>query len=279
MFEEYEEYLQILQDKSEKTQLVYKKYLELFFSHFNIVSVEDINKLKAKNFVEFRHYVNGGNSTKNLSMTVIKVFMNFLSKRRYITNMEEVRIVEHLKADKKVTKILTDDEKKRLISAAKYLDVKTILSMMIYDGLRRDEIVKLKKSDYADGKILINGKGNRQRRMKVFPAVRELLDEYLAGRKDDCEYLFVAHRSKGGISHGLTGQAIFTQVKSTCVRAGLDPQAVHPHLLRHGFASGLINSGANMLLVRDLMGHSNLSTTELYAHSQSSVLDELIDSQ
>jgi integrase/recombinase XerD len=109
--------------------------------------------------------------------------------------------------------------------------------------------------------------------------VRELLDEYLAKRRDDCEYLFVAHRSKGGIYHGLTGQAIWQQVKSTCVRAGLDPQAVHPHLLRHGFASGLINSGANMLLVRDLMGHSNLSTTELYSHSQSSVLDELIDSQ
>ena len=115
--------------------------------------------------------------------------------------------------------------------------------------------------------------------MKVFPIVKELLDEYLSKRKDTCDALFVAHRSIGGVVHSITGQSVWAQVKSTCVRAGLDPSAVHPHLLRHGFASGLINSGANMLLVRDLMGHSNLSTTELYAHSQSSVLDELIDSQ
>ena len=159
MFDEYQEYLQILEDKSEKTQLVYKTYLELFFKHFNITSVDDINKLKAKNFVEFRHSVSGGITTKNLSMTVLKIFMNFLAKRKYISNMEEIRIVERLKADKKVTKILTDDEKKRLIAAAKYLDVKTILSMMIYDGLRRDEIVKLKRSDYDGMHIIINGKG------------------------------------------------------------------------------------------------------------------------
>ena len=279
IMEEYEEYLQILKDKSPKTQQLYQVYLEQFFKHFNIVSVEDIGKLKSKNFVEFRDSVSGGITTKNLSLTIIKVFMNFLAERKYISNMEEIRIVKRIKQPKKVTKILTDDEKKRLLDAAKYLDVKTILAMMIYGGLRRDEIVKLKKSDYQDGRILINGKGNRQRRIKVFPMVRELLDEYLANRKDDCDALFVAHRSIGGVVHSLTGQAVWQQVRSTCERAGIDPHLCHPHLLRHNFASGLINSGTNMILVRDLMGHSSIATTELYSHSQSSVLDDVIDSQ
>ena len=276
---EYNEYLDVLKDKSPKTQIVYKTYLELFFKHFSVVTVKDIGKLKAKDFVEFRDSVNGGVTTKNLAVTIIKVFMSFLSERKYITNMEEIRIVRRLKQPKRVTRILTDDEKKHLISSAKYLDVKTIIAMMIYNGLRRDEIVKLKKSDYRDGKILINGKGNRQRRMKVFPMVRDLLDQYLAKRKDDCDFLFVAHRSIGGVVHGISGQAVWNQVRSTCERADIDPKMVHPHLLRHGFASGLINSGANTILVRDLMGHSSVATTELYAHSQSSVLDDLIDSQ
>ena len=279
MFNEYNEYLQILKDKSPKTQLVYRTYLELLFKHFNIAIIDDINKLKAKDFVDFRDFVNGNATTKNLAIQVIKIFMNFLAERKYITNIEEIRIIKRLKQPKRVGKFLTDEFKKKLIDAAKYADVRAILTLMIYGGLRRDEIVKLKKSDYVDGHITINGKGNRQRRIKVFPLAKEYLDKYLAGRKDDSEYLFVAHRSIGGVYHGLTGQSIWNQVRATCIRAGIDPKMVWPHLLRHTFASGLINSGTNMILVRDLMGHSSIATTELYSHSQSSVLDDVIDSQ
>ncbi len=277
--DEYTEYLDILKDKSPKTQSVYRTYLELFFKHFNIVIVKDIGKLKAKDFVEFRDFVTGGVSTKNLALQVVKIFMGFLAERKYIKNMEEVRMIKNLKQPKKVGRFLNDEEKTKLIDAAKYADVKAILAMMIYGGLRRDEIVKLKKSDYVDGHITIHGKGNKERRMKVFPMVKELVDTYLAKRKDDCDYLFVAHRSIGGTVHGLTGQAIWTQVKSTCIRAGIDPSLVHPHTLRHTFISSLVNNGVNMVLVRDLAGHSSIATTERYSHSQSSVLDSIIDSQ
>jgi site-specific recombinase XerD len=277
--DEYTEYLAILKDKSIKTQIVYKTYLELFFKHFNIVTAKDIDNLKAKNFVEFRDSVNGGVTTKNLAFQVVKIFMNFLGERKYVKNLEEARMIKNLKGPKKVGRFLNDEEKNKLIAAAKYSDVKAILAMMIYGGLRRDEIVKLKKEDYVEGHITIHGKGNKERRMKVFPMVKELVDDYLAKRKDNCEYLFVAHRSIGGVVHGLTGQSIWSQVKATCIRAGIDPKLCHPHTLRHTFISSLVNNGVNMVLVRDLAGHSSISTTERYSHSQSSVLDSIIDSQ
>ena len=276
---EYTEYLQILKDKSPKTQITYKTYLELFFKYFNIETIKDVNNLKAKNFVDFRDSINGGVSTKNLGLQVIKIFMGFLAERKYIKNLEEIRMIKNLRQAKKIGRFLNDEEKIKLIAAAKYADVKAILAMMIYGGLRRDEIVKLKKEDYVDGHITIHGKGNKERRMKVFPMVKELVDAYLAGRKDSCEYLFVAHRSIGGVSHGLSGQSIWAQVKATCIRAGIDPKLVHPHTLRHTFISSLVNNGVNMVLIRDLAGHSSVSTTERYSHSQSSVLDSIIDSQ
>ncbi len=275
----YNEYLEVLKNKSPKTVLVYTRYLEIFLKELNISSTKDIENLETKQLRFFRDSINGGESTKNLVVRIVKAFLNFLYSNEYIKNTSNIDRLETLKEPKKIKRFLTSEEKKSLIEHAKYSDVKAMLSLLVYEGLRRDEAVNLKKSDYENGYILINGKGNRQRRMKVNPVAKGYLDEYLSGRKDDCEYLFVSHRSHDGKFHKITGESVRIQVKTTCERAGIDPTNISPHSLRHTFISGLVNDGINMIHIRDLAGHSSSATTERYSHTQSDALDHIIDSQ
>lgn len=276
---EYDEYLEVLKNKSPKTLLIYSRYLNMFLDRFNIKFINDIKKIETKQLRSFRDEIAGNESTKNLAMRIIKAFYNFLYRNEYIETINGIGRLETLKEPKKVKRFLTGEEKVQLIKAGKYADVRAMLALLVYEGLRRDEAVNLKKSDYENGYILINGKGNRQRRMKMNPVAKGYLDEYLSKRTDDCEYLFVSHRSHDGKFHKISGESVRIQVKTTCERAGIDPVNISPHTLRHTFISGLVNDGINMIHIRDLAGHSSSATTERYSHTQSDALDYIIDSQ
>lgn len=276
----YNEYLEVLKTKSPKTFLIYTHYLEIFLKEFKILSPKDIEKIETSQLLHFRdNIISGGSSTKNLAIRIILAYINFLYDNKKIHSKENIEQLKKLKEPKTVKRFLTDEEKARLIATAKYKDVRAMMALLAYEGLRRDEAINLKKSDYKDEHIIVTGKGNRQRRMKLHPLVKKLLDEYIQSRKDDCEYLFVAHRSKDEKVHGITGESVRIQVKTSCQRAGIDPKDVHPHTLRHTFASSLLSDGVSTINVRDLLGHSSVSTTELYAHTQQKNLDDIVTSQ
>jgi integrase/recombinase XerD len=281
MLPEYDEYLKILKNKSEKTQLVYKKYLELFFNMYpDINCAKDIEDMSAEKIRDFRDSISGAERTKNLARSVVSAFIYWMFNNEKIDSTKNIDRVERLKPPKKEKRSLTESERDALVANAKYLDVAAMMAMLSFQGLRRDEAINLKKSNYDGQSILVTGKGRRQRRMKLHPVTKNALDKYLASRKDDCEYLFICHRRDNNVWHPITGESIRIQVRESVLRANIShPEEIYPHALRRTFATLLFKRGVSLAKISKLMGHSGIGTTMLYINVDQEELDAAIDQQ
>ena len=146
-----------------------------------------------------------------------------------------------------------------------------LLEMLYATGMRVSELVTLPRSVLAgDGRVLtIKGKGGRERLVPLNRAAREALTRYLEVGYEDgvarmlrTKFLFA---SRGAEGH-LTRQRLAQELKELAEDAGLDPQRVSPHVLRHAFASHLLDRGADLRSVQQLLGHADISTTQIYTH-------------
>jgi integrase/recombinase XerD len=166
-----------------------------------------------------------------------------------------------------------------------------LLSMMelIYGaGLRVSELVSLKLSalQMREGAVqveadflLIRGKGNKERLVPLHGKARDALTRYLAMRhvfvsdeKDEGGWLFPYHRAEGYV----TRQQFGVMLKALALKAGLDPQKISPHTLRHSFASHLLEGGADLRVIQELLGHADISTTQIYTHVAGERLKKLM---
>jgi integrase/recombinase XerD len=152
-----------------------------------------------------------------------------------------------------------------------------LIEMFYATGLRVSELVTLPRAVLdGDPRLLtITGKGGRQRLVPLNGGARAAIDRYLAVGEapEDCvsprvrtRYLFASSAAEGH----LTRQRLAQELKELAQEAGLDPERVSPHVLRHAFASHLLDRGADLRSVQQLLGHADISTTEIYTH----VLDE-----
>jgi site-specific recombinase XerD len=282
-FPEYEQYLRVLKTRSPRTIMTYAPYQKTFLDMFEVKSCKDIENITADQIRQFRDEIPGGETTKNLGTSAVRALINWLFDEGKTTNALNVKRVKNLVPTKLIKRSLTKQERDNLVRNAKYADVKCMMAMLSFQGLRRDEAINLKKSDYNKEKGIIlvaQGKGNKQRQMKVHPVVVDLLDKYLSTRKDDCEYIFVCHRRDDGVWHSITGQAVFTQLKASVERAKIDhPEQIHPHTLRRSFATLLYKDGVPVATISKLMGHSDIKTTMLYIDVQQDDLDDALVSQ
>jgi integrase/recombinase XerD len=148
-----------------------------------------------------------------------------------------------------------------------------LLEMLYATGMRVSELVSLPRAVLAgDARVLVvKGKGGRERLVPLNGAARRALDRYLALGSDPSEGLspMLATKwlfpSRGAEGH-VTRQAFALELKSCALAAGLDPERVSPHVLRHAFASHLLDRGADLRTVQQLLGHADISTTEIYTH-------------
>lgn len=193
-------------------------------------------------------------------------------------------------------KTLSVDEVDRLIAAAaqaaaglkgrelvRALRHHCLLEMLYATGMRVSELVSLPRSVLkADPRLIaIRGKGGRERLVPLNTSARAALDRYLSLGTDPDDgvsqtiatrYLFP---SRGGAGH-LTRQRFAQDLKETAERAGLDPERISPHVLRHAFASHLLERGADLRAVQSLLGHADISTTEIYTHVLEERLKRLV---
>jgi integrase/recombinase XerD len=148
-----------------------------------------------------------------------------------------------------------------------------LLEMLYATGMRVSELVSLTRAVLSgDARVLvIKGKGGRERLVPLNSAARRALDRYLALGSDPEEglspllptkWLFPSRGAEGHV----TRQAFALELKSCAQSAGLDPERVSPHVLRHAFASHLLDRGADLRTVQQLLGHADISTTEIYTH-------------
>lgn len=158
-----------------------------------------------------------------------------------------------------------------------------LLEMLYATGMRVSELVSLPRNVLkGDPRLLtIRGKGGRERLVPLNSGARSALDRYLAlgSQPEDgvapmitTRYLFPS-RAEGG---HLTRQRFAQDLKDTAIRAGLDAERVSPHVLRHAFASHLLDRGADLRAVQSLLGHADISTTEIYTHVLEERLKRLV---
>ena len=208
-------------------------------------------------------------------LSALKDFFRFLFIEREIPRNPAADILAP-KQEKTLPKFLTADETARLIAAAEEdkssegLRMTVMLTLMYACGLRVSELVSLPENciNFDKKHILVRGKGNKERLVpvadKALKAVASYLprrEEYIRGRKSI--WLFPSKKSKLG---HLTRNAFFKHLKTLAVKAGISPEKVSPHVMRHSFATHLLQHDVDLRSIQQMLGHSEIGTTEIYTH-------------
>jgi integrase/recombinase XerD len=169
-----------------------------------------------------------------------------------------------------------DDEKRPLRERAASARMSALLELLYATGLRVSELVALPMSiaRSRDRLLLIKGKGGKERLVPLTQKARDALARHMefraALKQDQSKFLFPADSETGFLPR----QVFARDLKQIAIAAGLDPARVSPHVLRHAFASHLLQNGADLRSVQQLLGHADISTTQIYTH----ILDERLKS-
>ena len=152
-----------------------------------------------------------------------------------------------------------------------------LLELLYGSGLRASELVSLPAAAVPrDAPFLhVTGKGGQQRMVPVSTRARAVLSRWLALRPDGSRHLFP---SRGESGH-LTRVRLFQLLRGLAVRADIDPQRVSPHVLRHAFATHLLEGGADLRVLQTLLGHADIATTQIYTHVDSARLVALVNAR
>ena len=250
------------------TILSYQNDLNDLYLFFN----EDITK------VTYSDLVNYINSLKNLNarsiahhITVINSFYTYLVNNEYIKDNPSENI-KSPKLPKKLPTYLTIDEINKLLdinllTAYDYRN-KAMLELLYATGLRISELISLQFSniDIENSILRIMGKGSKERMVPFNEVASDYLKLYIEYYRSEIlngkysDYLFISNAKKP-----ITRQGFFKIIKAECKRAGIKKE-VSPHVLRHSFATHLLSNGADIRVIQELLGHSNIVTTEIYTH-------------
>ena len=153
----------------------------------------------------------------------------------------------------------------------------TLLELLYGSGLRATELVSLPLAAVPrDAPFLhVTGKGGQQRMVPVSGRARAVLSRWLAVRRGNSKFLFPS----SGESGHLTRVRLFQLLRALAVRAGIDPTRVSPHVLRHAFATHLLEGGADLRVLQMLLGHADIATTQIYTHVDSARLVALVNAR
>ena len=204
-------------------------------------------------------------SNSNSTIALVKSALTFY----YATILGKKINIKTPKIPKKVPTILTKDEIKKLISSTKNLKHRLLIELLYSSGLRLSEIVNLKLNDLEmeEGIGWVrSGKGSKDRMFILSEKVIKDLKTYL--KKHQGDYLFKGRTEK------YSPRAIQKLVKEAATRANIKKN-VHPHVLRHSFATHLLEDGVDIRYIQALLGHSNLSTTQIYTAVSTSKLKKI----
>lgn len=205
-------------------------------------------------------------SSMSRKASAFRSFYKFLMSEKIITSNPAMNI-ELPKKNKTLPKCLSVEEIDLLISSAGDIKTSTRLSCMIEllyaSGLRVSELCELPLTANLGDKLLIHGKGAKERLVPMHESAQKSLQNWLKYRGEiDSKYVFPSNGKSGHI----TRDGFFKILKKCAVLAGISPDRVSPHVLRHSFASHLLEGGANLRAIQTMLGHEDISTTQIYTH-------------
>ncbi|BDH79108.1 tyrosine recombinase XerC [Methanothermobacter tenebrarum] len=276
MIEDYLIDLEI-RNYSLNTIKTYKSILDNFHRFLRDEENSDKNILGS-----FKRYIRYLKREKKVSQNYIYLVTIVVKKFFEFHKMDHLKDVKTPKRVKSLPKSLNEDEVKRLIRAVdadtrkrKFTRTrdKLILSLLYSSGLRVSELVSLNVNDIdlKERTIRIRGKGNKDRIVLFDQKTKKLIKDYLRERTQESEYLFLNRFGKP-----LTPRYIQIAIKNYAIKAGIKKK-VTPHILRHSFATHLLKNGVDIRAIQQLLGHSNLSTTQIYTSVDMGTLKNLYD--
>ena len=268
-----------------KDLLIFKKWLIKSDLNYKTISKNDIHEyirqLKMDNILV---------SSSNRKLSVLRSFYQYLSEEKII-NQNPTKTVSTQKIDKTLPKVLSEKEIIHLIDTIKnnykscpdkgisYLRTWLILEILYSTGLRISELLDLKINQVANisDKLYIKGKGGKQR-VVVFNknslnVLNMWIDIMMQHNKNKNSFLFENLDNNKKISR----QKIYKDLKKFALKSNIDLNKVTPHSIRHSFATHMLNRGADLRTIQKLLGHSDISTTEIYTNVRQSRLKGLVD--
>lgn len=268
---EFLEYLEIEKGRSVKTVENYGRYLSKFLEFSKIKGPEEITDETVRKFRLRLNRQELKRKTQNYYLIALRVFLKYLA-RRGIKSLAPERI-ELAKVPQRELDLITEEELGRLLNAPqgnglKSLRDKAILELLFSTGLRVSELCSLNRDRIVEaktGEFSVRGKGDKIRVVFLSESAKKSLKNYLEKRTDTNEPLFIHVGNRVSDTSRLTPRSVERIVKYYAIKAGISKK-VTPHVIRHCFATDLLSAGADLRSVQSLLGHSNITTTQIYTH-------------
>lgn len=295
----YLEYCEIDKNLSQNTIKMYHFYLTDFSAWLkNYLKTEDVklSDLDLENIKKYRIALNRRissksnlqfkRSTQNTFLVSIRAFLKYLVVEESVEVLPPEKIILG-KTEDTLPKVLNEEQLALLFEVQNLnkrsgIRDRTILEVLFSTGLRVSELVALNTDEInlKTGEFTVLGKGRKIRSVYLSNSAIKWIKMYLATRRDNFKPLFIRYSGKKmdeqdfeGESLRLTVRSVQRLVKKYTTRAGISVDAT-PHTLRHTFATGLLKEGADLRSVQELLGHSNVSTTQIYTHVTNRQLKE-----
>ena len=285
-YKEFENYLKLERNLSVNT---ISSYLSDLNKLINYLNTKDINinpeKIKTKNIREFLYYQSKNIKSSSLGRLIssLNIFFEYLLIEGLIKE-NPVEKIEHPKIGLKIPTTLTTSEIDKLIKKVSLnknngLRNETIIEILYSCGLRVSELINLKVSDLflRESIIKILGKGNKERFIPISSIAKNLVLKYINEvrsllniKKGFEDTLFINNRGKK-----LSRVMIYLILNNAAIESGINKK-ISPHVLRHSFATHLIENGADIISIQKMMGHENIITTEKYLHVKKKHLIESV---
>lgn len=291
LLKEYLDYLEIEKNRSPKTRVNYEHYLKHFFKLAGIKSHKDITAEKIREFriqLARTKTANGElmkKITQNYYIIALRTFLKFLIKRDYeVISPDKIELP---KLSQRQVEFPEYAEFERLLHAPeggslRALRDRAILETFFSTGLRVSELCGLSRYlDFSRGEVTVRGKGEKLRVVFFSDGARKAIKAYLEKRGDALEWLFVSLSKvpKGSekapkVLGKITPRAVQRLVDFYARKSGISKR-VTPHKLRHLFATDLLSNGADLRSVQEMLGHSSITTTQIYTHLTNKGLKEV----
>lgn len=283
--DEFKSYILFVRSLSVNTFEAYQRDCTKFFNFMNENYPEiNIHTVELKHLEEFLWQINLKNSSARRIISGIKAYFKFLVLTDRLDN-NPCELLETSRIEKLLPVVLSHEEIQKMLSV---IDKSTyhgfrdsvIIEVLYACGLRISELLNLKKGDiyFKHEYIKVLGKGNKERLVPIGEKALQLLDLYIRNHRSKLkkidqkckDIVFLNRRGKQ-----LTRQYVFLAIKTAAQQAEIKKN-IHPHILRHSFASALVKGGANLIVVKEMMGHASVVSTEIYTHLDTTHLRETL---
>ncbi len=281
--EAFIDYLRVEKGLASNSICAYSADLKKYAKYLKKRGLNDLGSIARKDIIDFLFFMRKKILPVSIAriLSAIKSFHKFLLREK-ITSHDPSELIETPKLEKKIPDFLTTDEVTRILRAPNLKKLqgireRAILELLYATGLRVSELVGLRSSDINldVGFIKCKGKGSKERIVPIGKIAGHFLKKYfeearnkLLGKKVS-SYIFLA---QGG--RALSRQSVWKMINKMVSKSHIKKQ-VSPHTLRHSFATHLLEGGANLRSVQEMLGHASITTTQIYTHINQSRLKKI----